>query len=145
MDVTSATAATGDTTQLTSQAFSSEDFYALLVAELENQDPTNPSDNSDMVLQILQLSSIDSMSSMSDSLSDISDKLDEMSSSSSSYSQVSSIASAAAMIGKEITYTDDDGVTQTGTVSSVKTSSGSVSLETEDGNSVNISKISSYK
>lgn len=145
MDVTSATAATGDTTQLTSTAFSSEDFYALLVAELQNQDPTNPADNSDMVLQILQLSSIDSMSNMSDSLTDISDKLDDLTTNSNTYSQISSIAAAAAMIGKEITYTDDDGATQTGTVSSVKTSDGSISLETEDGTSVNISKISSYK
>lgn len=51
-----------------------EDFMALMVAQLENQDPTNPQDNSEFLAQIAQFSTVSGVQDMAkgfDSLSSV--------------------------------------------------------------------------
>jgi flagellar basal-body rod modification protein FlgD len=63
--LTSTDTATGGTQQTLTQ----NDFLQLLVAQMENQDPTNPQSDTDMAAQMAQFTSLTQSSAMSASLS----------------------------------------------------------------------------
>src|SRR6202012_5053061 len=80
-------------------------FLQLLVAQLQYQDPTNPVDPSTFMNQTAMLSQVQTMNSMSTTLSSLV---------SAEQSQ-----QATSMLGQQVTYTDANGVSATGLVSSV--------------------------
>jgi len=136
VDITSllnSTSTTSVTEVDTSTEMTSDDFYELLVAEVTNQDPMDPVSNQDLVLQLMQLGNTSSLSDVSESLQELSDSTTEMyeeyENLLSSLSTYSSLGSASAMIGKTITYTDDEsGEELSGTVSQVNVKDGSTYL-----------------
>ncbi len=67
-------AATQPSTERGTRALQSEDFFKLLVAELEQQDPLEPNDTSDMVAQVSQIRSIELSQQLTDALSTMSNQ-----------------------------------------------------------------------
>lgn len=97
------------TTTSANQEYNSQLFLKLLVTQLANQDPSSPMDSSQMVSQTAQLASMEQMTSLN-------------STTTSNY-QTQMQSTATAMLGKNVTWTDSDGASQSGTVSSIAFSS----------------------
>jgi flagellar basal-body rod modification protein FlgD len=81
-------------------------FLKLLVAQMKYQDPSNPADSSQMMSQTATFTQVE--------------KLEELAKQNAALLSLQRSSSAAALVGRTVKYTDDDGATQTGTVSSVR-------------------------
>src|ERR671926_425523 len=81
-------------------------FLKLLVAQLKYQDPSNPADTSQMMSQTATFTQVE--------------KLEELAKQNASMVTLQKSLSAGALVGHEVSWTDETGVTQTGTVSSVR-------------------------
>lgn len=89
-----------DKTQLDSKA-----FMKLLIAQLENQDPSSPMDTSAMMTQTTQMSTMQSLTELTTNAQD-------------QFALQMRVA-AATLVGRTVTWNDADGVAQQGVVSSV--------------------------
>jgi flagellar basal-body rod modification protein FlgD len=103
----------------------SQMFLQLLITQLQSQSPDSPMDSNTMITQTSQLASMQAMSTMSDTET-------------SNYTLQTRTA-AAALIGKNASYVDSNGVTQSGDVTGVSFDSsdsfvtiGGVSVPIED-------------
>lgn len=103
--ITGSTAGTSSTTSTASKELDKDTFLKLLVAQLSNQDPSSPMDTSDMMAQTTQLSMMESLSALQSAASE-------------QFALQMRMASAD-LVGKQVTWTDAEGETQTGVVSSV--------------------------
>ncbi|WP_448059125.1 flagellar hook assembly protein FlgD [Cellulomonas hominis] len=103
-DPTTRTSTTGDS-KAASNELDKQAFLELLVAQLRNQDPSSPMDTSQMMAQTTQLATMES--------------LQEVATTSREAFALQMRMSAADLVGKQITYADAEGVTQTGVVTSV--------------------------
>ncbi len=70
-----------------------EDFLKLMVAQLENQDPSNPVDNGDFLAQIAQFSMVEGISGMEEGFQQLAETL-----------QRNEIADAASLLGKDVLF-----------------------------------------
>jgi len=95
----------GSTTRVPKQTMDSEVFMKLLVTQLRTQDPSAPMDTNQMISQTTQLSMMEKMTELSKT-------------STENFSLQMRIA-AAAIVGKQVSYSDAEGVSRTGTASSV--------------------------
>jgi flagellar basal-body rod modification protein FlgD len=77
-------------------------FLQLMVAQMKYQDPMNPTDSSQFLSQTAQFTALEKMTSVADQMS--------------SLVQSQMAFGAGAMIGKSVQWTDDNGATQSGTV-----------------------------
>lgn len=84
-----------------------DDFLMLMVGKLQNQDPMNPTDDSQFMAQMAQMTSLEQMTNMSTAMSQ---------------------TQAFGMLGKSVSYTDQHGKTQVGTVDRVLMEGSKVSL-----------------
>jgi flagellar basal-body rod modification protein FlgD len=106
------TTSTADSSGL-NQLDNSQTFLQLLVAQLENQDPTNPTDPTSFMTEIAQLTAVQSQTSLS--------------------AEEQTVA-ADSMIGLTVTGAGSSGATLTGQVTGVElSSSGAPTLEVQDG------------
>ncbi|MGY1808926.1 flagellar hook assembly protein FlgD [Blastococcus sp. SYSU D00669] len=80
-------------------------FLQLLVAQMRYQDPSNPTDPTQFMSQTAAFTQVE--------------KLEELSTQNASLLALQRSLSAGAMVGHTVTYTDDNGVKQTGVVTSV--------------------------
>lgn len=108
--ITSTTAVTGLYTTGTSttapkQTMDKQVFLDLLVAQLRNQDPSSPMDTNEMMAQSTQLASMEALTSLTDT-------------SKESFALQMRIA-ASGLVGQNVSFVDDDGVTQTGIATGV--------------------------
>ena len=114
--VQAATAATasgiysGSTTRAPKQTMDSEVFMKLLVTQLRTQDPSAPMDTNQMISQTTQLSMME--------------KMTELSTTSTENFSLQMRIAAAAIVGKQVSYSDAAGVGHTGTASSVSFAGG---------------------
>jgi len=99
-------------------ALDADAFMKLLIAQLQNQDPTNPTSNEDMLAQISQMRSLQSNVQLTDTLT--------------SLGVGQQLSAASAMIGKLIAATNDNGDPVTGQVSSVIVQNGTAYLQVGD-------------
>jgi flagellar basal-body rod modification protein FlgD len=81
-------------------------FLKLLVAQLRYQDPSNPADSNQMMSQTATFTQVE--------------KLEEIAKQNSALLALQRSSSAAALVGRTVTYTDENGASKTGTVSSVR-------------------------
>ena len=80
-------------------------FLQLLVAQMKYQDPTNPTDSSQFLAQSAQFTSLEKMQAVADQTAQL---------------LASQMAfGASSLVGRTVTWTDDDGAAQSGTVSGV--------------------------
>lgn len=112
MAVTSATSPTATSTSSTSTSTTSaantglngltaDDFFKLLIAQLQNQDPSEPVSNQEMLQQISSMRSLQSNVELSSVLSKLSSALDAQN---SDYGQ--KLSTAASYIGRSVTLDD---------------------------------------
>jgi flagellar basal-body rod modification protein FlgD len=92
-------------TTSTANANEKDMFLNLMVAQLRYQDPMNPADSSQMMAQNAQFTALEKMQ-------DVADQTAALLSAQISFG-------AAGMVGKNVTYMNEDGTTASGQVSSV--------------------------
>ena len=97
-----------------------DDFLAMMIAELQNQDPLNPMDNTQMIAQLAQFASLEQMTNLNESFESLSSPIARL-----------SFVSAGALLGKTVTATDQDGGLIEGAVDSVSLDSGTVYVTVE--------------
>lgn len=105
-----------------------DDFLKILIAQLQNQDPTNPMEDRDFIAQMAQFSSLEQMVNMNKTLEGFIDA-----------QKHSTIIGYNQFLGKEVTYRkeSDSGVeTSTGKVVSVQYGNNKATLILEDGTKV---------
>jgi len=114
---------------------SSTDFYKLLIAELQYQDPFQPMDNAKMVEQMASIRNIESSANMTEALQSV--------------TRQQNFGTASTMIGKKVEgeVTDSMGEKHevTGVVSRVHFENGNVTLELEDGTKLPLESITSVQ
>jgi flagellar basal-body rod modification protein FlgD len=81
-------------------------FLKLLVAQLRYQDPSNPADSSQMMSQTATFTQVE--------------KLEEIAKQNASLLALQRSSSAGALVGRTVSYTDENGAKQTGVVTSVR-------------------------
>jgi flagellar basal-body rod modification protein FlgD len=102
----SSTSTTGSTSSTyATEQFDQEMFLKLLVAQLQYQNPESPADATEFIAQSAQFAMVERLNALQD--------LDE---------QMLGLVrsqSAASLVGKSVTWTDQSGTEQSGTVTSV--------------------------
>jgi flagellar basal-body rod modification protein FlgD len=93
------------TTNVSTQKLDGEMFLQLLVAQLRAQDPSSPMSTNDMMAQTTQLASMEQLTSLT-------------SVNQENFSLQMRMA-ASGLIGKQVSYTDADGVAHTGAATAV--------------------------
>src|ERR671921_771969 len=78
-------------------------FLKLLVAQMKYQDPSNPASSSEFMAQTATFTQVE--------------KLEEIASQNAELLTLQRSLSAGALVGHEVSWTDTDGTTKTGTVS----------------------------
>jgi flagellar basal-body rod modification protein FlgD len=115
------------------QSLSVDDFTKMLVAELQNQDPSQPMSNTDLMNQVSQIRSIDANTQLTTTLQSV--------------ALGQSISSAGNLIGRNVSGLDGKGNKVSGTVSSASISGNDAILNI--GNSTinlnNVTEISPAK
>ena len=86
-------------------------FLKLLVAQMKYQDPSNPASSSELMAQNATFTQVE--------------KLEEIAKQNASLLALQRSSSAGALVGRTVSYTDDAGATQTGTVNAVRLGNGS--------------------
>jgi flagellar basal-body rod modification protein FlgD len=86
-------------------------FLKLLVAQMKYQDPSNPASSSEFMAQTATFTQVE--------------KLEEIAAQNASMLALQRSSSAGALVGRTVSYTDDAGATQTGTVNAVRLGTGS--------------------
>jgi flagellar basal-body rod modification protein FlgD len=110
------TGGTGTTSQPRSagQTLGKDDFLKLLVGQLQHQDPLAPSDDQQWIGQMAAFSQLEQVSNMAATSQKIVDTLNR--------------SGTLALIGHSVTYLDDAGNAQNGTVEKVDMVDGTASL-----------------
>ena len=108
-------------------------FMQLLIAQMQNQDPTEPTSNEQFIAQLAQFSSLEEMQTVNENLVAMA-ALDQ------GNALMSQLTSASALIGKEVVYTNEFGQDQGGAVDSVRFEEGTVVLQV-NGQSVPLSAV----
>jgi len=122
MDVSSSTASQ-----------SRDEFLQLLVAQLRNQDPLQPVKQEDFLAQLAQFSTLEGIEKLNSSFEE-QVKLQE------DALWMGQLSQASSLFGRDVTCSGSDGLTHTGSVSSVQISDGGVSVLV-DGESISIDRI----
>jgi flagellar basal-body rod modification protein FlgD len=102
---TTGTAASAPALASAAKGLGKDDFLKLLMAQLQNQDPSKPMDDTQMVAQMAQFSALEATQQLSATIQQS--------------NNVQTIFQAGAMIGKYVQADAPDGTTTTGAVSGV--------------------------
>jgi flagellar basal-body rod modification protein FlgD len=122
MSPTSSTPSLGSSVSL-----SNSDFFNLLVAQLQYQDPTNPMSSSDFVAQLAQLSTVNGIQSLNTNFS--------------SMLSLQQLSGGSSLIGQTVSYLPTGTTTPVqGTVDSLSVNQGQVQLVV-DGHAVPLSSV----
>lgn len=115
-DPTGAAGSTGSpsaSSTLPTDQMGKDTFLKLMVTQLRNQDPMNPTDSTQFLAQTAQFTSLE--------------KLEEVAQQSAQAFAAQMAFGASSLVGKQVTYTAEDGTETPGTVDAVKfTASGPV-------------------
>jgi flagellar basal-body rod modification protein FlgD len=106
---TAGTAAPGGGTRpagATGPSLGKDDFLKLLVGQLKNQDPMNPTSDTDFIGQMAQFSQLEQTTNMATANSELA-------------AQQTS-ARAVSLLGRNVTYPNDSGISTTGVVEKVE-------------------------
>jgi flagellar basal-body rod modification protein FlgD len=111
MELTDVLSSTSTVTQIEDSdntTLSSEDFYELLIAELQNQDPLEPMSNTEMVSQLMELNSAETLQTLTETLTeyleDTTETNEALVEAMESLTSSTSLSSSASMIGKTVSY-----------------------------------------
>jgi flagellar basal-body rod modification protein FlgD len=104
-----------------------DDFLKLFVAQLQHQDPMNPLSDSEFLAQMASFSTVEQVSNVAESNTRIVDSL--------------ASSTAITLIGKTVTWTDENDVQKTGVVEKVSTAGGKPLLTVAGVDGVELSLI----
>ena len=104
-----------------------EDFIKMMITQLQNQDPTEPAKNEQLLAQMSQIGQLQSSTSLQTSLSKM--------------VLQNNLGAAGNLIGKSVTGLGGDGDSVAGTVTSVRVEGDDVVLELDNGNALNMSRV----
>ena len=111
----SATAGTNPTSTDAFSNMTSSDFIKMLVAELQNQDPTQPVSNTEILQEVSQIKNIQSNAELTTTLQSV--LLGQ------------NLATASSLLQKTVTAMTSSGQSITGTVNAVSISNGDATLD----------------
>ena len=98
-----------------------DDFLRLLVTQLKYQDPLSPTDNQQFMAQMAQFSTVEGINNLESTLASL---------------------QGVGLIGKQVTYTADDGTEQTGVATAIAMSGSSTTVHV-GSDEIDLSKITS--
>ncbi|CAA7602944.1 Flagellar hook capping protein - N-terminal region [Acididesulfobacillus acetoxydans] len=104
------------------QVLGQDDFLKLMIAELQNQDPSQATNSTQFVAQLAQFSALEQMTNVAQAVTKLDSDLTAL-------SQQTLLTQGAALIGKQVSGTDAGGQTVQGTVSQVTMQNGQVELQ----------------
>ena len=107
----------------------SEDFIKMMITQLQNQDPLEPAKNDQLLAQMSQISQLQSSTALNESLK--------------SMVLQNQIGSASGLIGKSVQGMAADNTTISGMVTSVKVESDAVKLELDNGQALELGRVTS--
>ncbi len=110
-------------------ALKSEDFLKLLIAQLQNQDPSEPTSNEDLLNQISAMRSLQSNLDLGDTLQSITAN--------------QQLSTAATFIGKTVTGLDANNASVTGLVTRAFVRDSKTFVEVDNSTELEISSVSS--
>ena len=113
---TGTTTDSGASSQLTSNAthLGKDDFLKLLMTQLQHQDPLNPVDDKAFMGEMAQFSQLEQITNLSQSMTKL------------NFS--TQVANASSLIGRQVTWTGQDGTTATGIADRVSIDGTTVSI-----------------
>ena len=114
----SSTSSSSNSLATTGTTLGGTDFLTLMLAQLQNQDPTNPVDSSTFLTQLSELSEVQGITQLNTSFTALSNSL-----SSSQALQASSLLGHQALVASSTATLPTNGATITGAVSVPQTSS----------------------
>ena len=103
-----------------------DDFLKLFVSQLQHQDPLSPMENAEFMGQMASFSTLEQVSKLAAANEQLAAQM--------------SLTGAVGLLGRNVTYTDAAGVSQTGTVERVSTANGK-SVLTVGGKAVDIASV----
>ena len=103
---TVATSSASTTVERKDQGSQKDMFLKLLVAQMKYQDPSNPASSSELMAQNATFTQVE--------------KLEEIAKQNASLLALQRSSSAGALVGRTVSYTDEEGATKTGLVTSVR-------------------------
>jgi flagellar basal-body rod modification protein FlgD len=106
-----------------------EDFIKMMITELQNQDPTSPAKNSELLAQMSQIGQLQSSTTLTEGIQ--------------SMVLQNQIGSAGNLIGKTVAGLDDNDKPVGGIVNSVRVVDKNVVLELDNGNRVQLGRVTS--
>lgn len=119
------------TDQLQSQtgmaSLNANDFINLMVTELQNQDPTQPESNDELLSQMSQIGQLESSNSLQTTLTGL--------------AQQNQIGAASSLIGKSVQGLDANSNQVAGVVSSVSVTTNGVTLDLDNGSSLDLGSV----
>lgn len=109
-----------------------DDFLKILMTQLQNQDPLNPMKDQDFIAQMATFSSLEQMTNLNSSLNSF-----------IKFAEQNQFMQASSMIGKTVTYLDDQSNESTAVVKAVSFKDGSISfqLDNQDKTTINSGQI----
>jgi flagellar basal-body rod modification protein FlgD len=110
-----------------SSSLGKDDFLKILMTQLQNQDPLNPMQDQDFISQMATFSSLEQMTNLNSSMDNFVKSAEQ-----------NQFMQASSMIGKTVTYLDDQDNEMTAVVQSVLFKDGSTSFQLNDDNQTSI-------
>lgn len=142
-DTTSNTSTTSTTESSSNTDMTTEDFIAIMVEELRNQDPTSPEDSSAYIEQLNQLQNIEAVKAQTEAMENVSETIDDLSDLVYDMTYDSTFRNACSLIGSEVHGETDDGDGVEGTVESVELDNDTVYLKLSSGYSISYDSLES--
>jgi flagellar basal-body rod modification protein FlgD len=106
-----------------------DDFIQMMITQLQNQDPTDPVKNQDLLAQMSQIGQLQSTTQLQESLK--------------SLVLQSNLGAAGNLIGKMVEGLDANNESLSGLVTSVRVEGDEVSLELDNGQTLQLSRVTS--
>jgi len=125
----STTTSTSGATAPKKKSLNADDFIKMMITQLQNQDPMDPAKNDQLLAQMSQISQLQSSTQLNDSLK--------------SMVMQNQIGSASSLIGKSVQGMAADNTTISGLVTSVKVESDAVKLELDNGQALDLGRVTS--
>ncbi len=123
--ISTATAPAPSVGETPEKSLGKDAFMQLLVAQLQNQDPTNPKSNEDFIAQLAEFSSLEQQTQLNDQMTQLNDAILGLAVLQQSNALMSQLTDSSALIGQTVKYTDQQtGEQLSGVVDSVKIEDG---------------------
>lgn len=110
-----------------SSSLGKDDFLKILMTQLQNQDPLNPMQDQDFISQMATFSSLEQMTNLNSSMDNF-----------IKTAQQNQFMQASSMIGRTVTYLNDQGNELSAIVKSVLFKDGTTSFQLDDDNQTSI-------